>query len=225
MRLARVVEFTLGTVGFLSIAGCGGAPEHGEIESVQSDSHYRDGGGWSGNWGGGDGSSSGPRRARSYINPDTGAATANIDVNPDSSCRNPDQYDMQKLSSPGTTDRNVHNDACLYKGYYAYSTSDYADTTAAFESSGVGYISACPDPDGAGPKTSRTADRNGDGKADICFQSGYQTKGTPGDFEYHARLNNDSQPGEQTVVFCYDRNANGCADEEVKDTIRVQWTN
>lgn len=224
MRLARVAEFTLGAVGFLAMAGCGGAPEQGDLDSVGSESHYYDGGGWGGTWGGGDGSTSGPRRARSYINRDTGTATENPDVNLDSSCRNPDQYDVQKLSSAGTTNRNVHNDACLYKNYYAYSTSDYADTTAVFESTGVGYISACPDPDGVGPKTARTADRNGDGKADVCFQSGYQSKGTAGDFEYHARLNNDKQPGEQKVVFCYDRNANGCVDEEVKDTIRVQWT-
>lgn len=160
------------------------------------------------------------QRARSYINRDTGAPTQNSDVNVNSSCRYPDQYDVQKLSTTGTTDRNVHNDACLYKSYYGYGgTSDYADTTAAFESSGVGFISACPDPDGAGPKTSRTADRNGDGKADICYQSGYQQKGTAGDFEYHARLNNTNQVGEQKVRFCYDRNANGCSDEEVRDTV------
>ena len=59
-------------------------------------------------------------------------------------------------------------------------------------------------PDGAGPKYAFTRDRNGDGLADLCFQSGYQEKGTPGDLEFHARLNNTTTVGTQAVVWCYD---------------------
>jgi hypothetical protein len=43
--------------------------------------------------------------AASYINPDTGTATANPDVDPNSSCFRPDQYDMQRFSDPGTANR------------------------------------------------------------------------------------------------------------------------
>ena len=39
-------------------------------------------------------------RASSYINPDTGAATANPDVDPGSNCENPDQRDRQAFSTP-----------------------------------------------------------------------------------------------------------------------------
>ena len=45
---------------------------------------------WGGG-GGGDYDKNRPDRAVSYINPDTGAATANPDVNPNSSCFSPDQ--------------------------------------------------------------------------------------------------------------------------------------
>ena len=44
-----------------------------------------------------------------------------------------------------------------------------------------------------------------------------------GDFEYHARMNNFSDPGEQRVVFCYDRDQNGCSDESLKDRIEINW--
>ncbi len=50
-------------------------------------------------------------RAASYIDPDTGAATENPDVNRNSSCTNPDQHDQhdqhgqQSLSDPGTANR------------------------------------------------------------------------------------------------------------------------
>ena len=162
-------------------------------------------------WGDRDGNRGG--RAVSDVNPDTGAASANPDVNPDSSCFSPDQSDTQQLSITGTTDRNVHNDACFldYRG-------NKVDGPATFESSGIGVISACPDPDGAGPKVAvLSADKL------RCFQSGYQQKGAAGDFEFHARLNNTSTPGRQTVVWCSDANMNGCADERNKSTIVIDW--
>ena len=177
-----------------------------------------DGGGW-------DGDRNAPERAVSYINPDIGAATANPDVDPKSSCFNPDQYDTQKLSDEGTTNRNVHNDACFFGRSSSWSGS-YGDQTkvdgpASFESTGVGIISACPDPDNAGPKVAiLSADRK------RCFQSGYQEKGMAGDNEFHARLNNTQSTGgagTQRVVWCYDPERNGCSDSRVKSTVFVNW--
>ncbi len=80
-------------------------------------------------------------RAASYINRDTGAATENADVDRGSSCASPDQRDKQRLSDPGTANRNVHNDACFLdpKG-------QKVNGPASFQSSGVGFISACPTP-------------------------------------------------------------------------------
>ncbi len=97
---------------------------------------------------------------------------------------------MQKLSDPGATNRNVHNDACFFEGYRSDGNVSDIDAPATFDSFGVGSISACPDPDGAGPKVAVLSDRNGDGRNDRCFQSGYQDKGqlgvvdVAGDFEF-----------------------------------------
>ena len=153
-------------------------------------------------------------KASSYINPDTGAATANPDVDPLSSCFNPDQYDMQRFSDPGTADRNVHNDACFLENGVK------VDGPASFQSTGVGFISACPDPDGAGPKVAvLNAAKN------LCFQSGYQQKGTAGDLEFHARLNNNTATaGTQYVTWCSDADRDGCDDEWNKSTIRIDWS-
>ena len=162
-----------------------------------------------------------PSRAVSYINPDTGAATANADVDPNSNCFSPDRSDTQKLSDAGTTNRNVHNDACFFGNSWRDrdQNATKVDGPATYESKGVGFISACPDPDGAGAKIAiLSADKK------RCFQSGYQEKGIAGDQEFHARLNNDSTPGTQTVVWCYDANRNGCSDEYIKDTITINWT-
>ncbi len=176
-------------------------------------------------------------RAVSYINPDIGKATENFSVDDDSSCFSPDRYDRQRLSSPGTTNRDVHNDACFfedssYGGYSSYSVSaqshnddEKQDAPATYQSTGVGYISACPDPDGAGPKFAIFQDRNGDGRKDFCFQSGYQEKGVAGDKEFHARMNNTNRAGKQYVVWCKDDDRNGCSDESVKDRITVEWFN
>lgn len=177
-------------------------------------------GGSYGDWGRGD-YGDGDRRgveAASYINPDTGAATANPDVNGDSSCYRPDQRDDQALSDPGTANRNVHNDACFLDD-----RGNKVDGPASFQSSGVGFISACPDPDGAGPEFARLSDTNGDGRADLCFQSAYQTKGIAGDFEFHARLNNTSMNGTQYVTWCSDTDRDGCGDESIKDSISIAW--
>jgi hypothetical protein len=159
-------------------------------------------------------------RAASYINRDTGAPTENADVNRGSSCANPDQYDRQRLSDPGTANRNVHNDACFLDRQ-----GQKVNGPASFQSSGVGFISACPDPDGTGPEYSRLTDTNRDGRNDLCFQSSYQMTGAAGDLEFHARLNNNTTAGTQYVVWCADADANGCRDERVKDDITIKWTN
>ncbi|MHA7276425.1 hypothetical protein [Arthrobacter sp. HLT1-21] len=159
-------------------------------------------------------------KAASYINPDIGAATENADVNRDSSCFSPDQRDDQRLSDPGTANRNVHNDACFLDN-----RGNKVSGPASYQSFGAGFISACPDPDGAGPEFAILRDTNGDGRNDLCFQSAYQTRGTAGDFEFHARLNNTTTTGSQYVVWCADADRNGCRDEDVKDDIRIDWNN
>ncbi|MBA3278911.1 MAG: hypothetical protein H0U22_09355 [Geodermatophilaceae bacterium] len=156
-------------------------------------------------------------RAASYVNPDTGAATENPNVNPNSECETPDRTDTQQISPPGTTTNNVHNDACFLK------FGKRVNGPASFQSSGVGVISACPDPDGTGPEFSRLTDTNGDGRADLCYMSAFQTTGLPGDREYHTRLNNTGPAGTQRVVFCSDANANGCRDETNKSSIAIKW--
>ncbi len=192
-----------------------------------------DGGSWSGGSGGSYGDrDQEPRYAVSYINPDVGQPSQNPNIRTDSSCANPDRYDeFQALSAPGSRARNVHNDACLFgrdsrEASNGGRSGEKVDDQATYEAFGVGYISACPDPDNAGPKTARTMDKDGDGRADVCIQTGYQEKNMAGDKEFHARMNANTdrdQPGDQTVVWCYDPDANGCADESVKDTINISW--
>ncbi len=168
--------------------------------------------------------------ARSYVNPDKGLPTFNADVDPGSGCARPDRYDNQRLSDPGTVNRNVHNDACFFegsgdrKGRSSGSSPRKVDAPATFESKGAGVISACPDPDDAGPKYAMLKDRDGDGRADFCFQSGYQEKGMAGDLEFHARLNNTTTAGKQYVRWCYDPDRDGCSDERSKDRVVVNWT-
>ena len=191
---------------FMLLGSMGSAAAH-------DDDGDRDGDGW----GGHDRDRGG--RAVSYINPDTGTATANPDVNPNSSCFSPDQSDTQRLSDPGTANRNVHNDACFLDD-----RGNKVNGPASFQSFGVGFISACPDPDGAGPEFAILSDTNGDGRADLCFQSSYQKTGKAGDFEFHARLNNTSMVGQQKVVWCSDRDRDGCGDEWNKSSIVINWT-
>jgi hypothetical protein len=165
-----------------------------------------------------------PVRAVAYINPDIGLATFNPDVNPNSGCATPDSADVQTLSPPGSTANNVHIDACLFSSAAApgANVSD-VDTTATFELFGVGTISACPDPDGAGPKTAMRVDRNGDGNFELCHLSGFQTAGM-GAMEYHVRVNNSTQPGQSRVLFCYDPDRNGCLNESVRSQVAIGWT-
>lgn len=152
-----------------------------------------------------------PVEASAYINADVGLETANENVPDDSSCETPTQADTQTVSSEGGVENNVHVDACLFDV-----NGDYIDASVSFESSGVGTISACPDPDAEGPKTSTS-----DGTT--CTQSGFQLMGAPGRFEYHARFNSE-EAGTQTVLFCYDPEENGCgANDTILDTITITW--
>ena len=168
-------------------------------------------------------------RAVSYINPDTGAATANPDVNADSDCFSPDRYDNQQFSPAGTATKNVHNDACFLD---KRGNKVGQGIGATFELRGVGFINACPDPDGAGPETAKLTDSNGDGKMDRCTQSSYQDKGVvgmddvDGDFEYHARINNNTaMAGESKVRWGLDRDLNGLDGRHgTTDKIKVSWS-
>ena len=179
-----------------------------------------------------------PGRAVSYINPDIGAVNPdtgkpaeNLSVDDDSSCSSPDRYDSQLRSFPGSTARSVHNDACFFEGPRETGDRSTIDAPASFVTSGRGYISSCPDPDGVGPKFAVLSDRNGDGRTDRCFQSGYQDMGVPGvadrpgDFEFHARLNNNTNmpAGEQRVAWGYDPDMDGLSDTDVKAKITVNW--
>jgi hypothetical protein len=167
------------------------------------------------------GSYGGDLKPASYINGDAGK---NADVDPGSSCFRPDQHDMQKFSSvasgnPG--DNNVHNDACFLDDRDAKVGKNIGAT---FQSRGTGYISACPDPDGAGPAFSRLRDLDGDGRSDSCFQSSYQERGIAGDFEYHARVNNTGMAGAQDVKWGRDSDADGRIDSRDDDRITVDWS-
>jgi len=160
-------------------------------------------------------------RAASYINGDAGK---NADVDPNSSCFRPDQYDMQAFSTaasgnPGNN--NVHNDACFLDDR---GNKVGKNIGATFQSRGTGYISACPDPDGAGPAIRILRDLNGDGRNDSCFQSSYQERGVAGDFEYHARVNNTGMAGSQDVKWGMDRDADGRIDGFNDDSIKVDWS-
>ncbi len=152
----------------------------------------------------------------SYINPDTGAATANPDVNPNSECATPDQTDTQTVGDEATGAGNVHNDACLFDAQ-----GNDVDTQVAFQSAGVGVISGCPDPDSA--PGGKTATNSTDRK--LCVQSGFETggaNGAAGDGEYHVRLVS-ATPGTQTVTFCADPEGDGCANATATSTITVTW--
>ena len=118
-------------------------------------------------------------RATAYIRNDAGLATFNPDVNPNSNCATPDYDDIQAVGAPGTTSSNVHVDACLFSSAAAPgATVSDVDTAVTYELFGAGTISACPDPDGAGPKTAVRPDHNGDGAFEHCHLSGYQSTGT-----------------------------------------------
>ena len=144
-------------------------------------------------------------RPVAYINPDTGKPTENPGVSASSECESPDQSDTMALGDESTGSGNVHVDACLFNG------SERVDTTAAFETTGVGVVSACPDADKEGPKTATKS-------ADSCLQGGYEAANK----EYHVRVVS-ATAGLQTVRFCADPEGNGCADAESVSTVRIQW--
>lgn len=156
------------------------------------------------------------KRAISYIDPDTDTLTANPNVTSDSSCENPDQFDTQSVSNFGDGSTNVHLAGCLLSD--RNDNSSRADTTASYETSGVGGIYSCPDPDRDGPKTSTALDTDGDGLNDRCTLEGYESDS----LEYHARFLSEIT-GSQIVVFCADANANGCADERVRSRAEINW--
>ncbi len=163
-------------------------------------------------------------RATAYVRNDAGLPTFNPDVNPNSNCATPDYDDIQTVSAPGSTARNVHVDACLFSSAApAGATVSDVDTAVTYEIFGVGTISGCPDPDGAGPKTSVRHDHNGDGAFEHCHQSGYQSAGT-GALEYHARVNS-TVAGQTRVLFCADADQDGCLDETVRSQVAIGWVN
>jgi len=162
-------------------------------------------------------------RASAYIRADVGLPTFNPDVNANSNCATPDYDDLQTLGAPNTTTNNVHVDACLFSSAAApRATVSDVDAPATFEIFGAGTISACPDPDAAGPKTAVRHDHNGDGTFEHCHQSGYQSTGT-GALEYHARINNTTTPGQTRVLFCDDADQDGCLDERVFTQTAIGW--
>lgn len=160
-----------------------------------------------------------PAEAVSYINPDTGAASANPDVDPNSGCgdeagESPDKDDTQTVITDPMTD-NVHTDACIFDD-----TRARIDVQAAFEVSGVGSISGCPDPDGMDEAGMEADDKSatlseGDTR---CVLSGYEDAND----EYHVRTVSDT-PGTQTITFCSDPEGNGCDDAEFSSITTVNW--
>jgi hypothetical protein len=183
----------------------------------------------------------GPTKSVAYINRDTGAATENSSVRKNSGCNSPDRFDRQRRSAEGSSERNVHVDACLFDA-----ANEPFDGTVTFANRGVGAISGCPDPDQViaqvtqimnGPKRAYLHDHNGDGRNDHCHQTGYQMKDAAGDDEYHVRVNNDGRAGRERVVFCFDTEqdpdadasgqpkGHGCRDEtdDDKSRITIRW--
>ncbi len=162
-------------------------------------------------------------RATAYIRNDAGRATYDPDVHANSNCATPDYDDAQPNSAPGSTANNVHVDACLFSSAAPITAmvSD-VDTAVTYEIFGLGTINACPDPDGAGPKTSVRHDHDGNGTFEHCHQSGDQSAGT-GALEYHARVNNTAGAGQTRVLFCADADQDGCLDEVVRSQTAIGW--
>lgn len=144
-------------------------------------------------------------RPSAYINPDTGKPTENPGVATSSECETPVQSDTMALGDETAGKGNVHIDACLFDG------TTRVDTAAAFESSGVGIISACPDADMTGPKASNKSDTR-------CLHTGFESANS----EYHVRVVSASA-GIQTVRFCADPEGNGCTDATDVSTISITW--
>ena len=150
-------------------------------------------------------SSAAGERPVAYVNPDTGKETENPGVPTTSECESPVQADTMALGDEATGKGNVHVDACLFAG------SDRVDTKAAFETTGVGVVAACPDSDKEGPKTSTKSPSQ-------CLQDGFEAANS----EYHVRVVS-ATAGLQTVRFCADPEGNGCADATDVSTVRITW--
>ena len=147
----------------------------------------------------------GGERPVAYINPDTGKETENPGVAGGSGCDAPVQADTMALGDEASGAGNVHVDACLFSG------SDRVDVKAAFEVTGVGVVSACPDADKEGPKTAVKTD-------DRCVQDGFEQANS----EYHVRVVS-ATAGVQTVTFCADPEGNGCSDATDTSAVRITW--
>jgi len=93
------------------------------------------------------------------------------------------------------------------------------DGPATFESTGVGYITNCQDPDGDGPKTAVSRDRNNDGRVDYCHLSGVSDIGvhTTGVSDLFGR------PGIQRLIFCFDPGNVGCRASRVQSQGVIRW--
>ena len=144
-------------------------------------------------------------RPVAYVNPDTGKPTLNPNARASSDCGSPDQSDTQPLGDEATGTGNVHVDACLFDG------TTKVDTKAAFEVSGVGKVTACPDSDMTGPKTATKTDTS-------CLHDGYEEANS----EYHVRVTS-ATAGVQTVTFCADPEGDGCANAESTSVVRITW--
>lgn len=144
-------------------------------------------------------------RPVAYFNPDTGKDTENPGVDPNSGCDQPAQSDTAPLGDEASGSGNVHVDACLFDG------STKVDVKAAFETTGVGVVTACPDADKEGPKTATKSDT-------MCLQDGFEADNS----EYHVRVTSASA-GLQTVRFCADPEGNGCGDAADVSTVRITW--
>lgn len=144
-------------------------------------------------------------RPVAYVNPDTGKKTENPGVTATSGCDAPVQDDTMALGDEATGAGNVHIDACLFQG------QERVDVKAAFEVSGVGTVSACPDADKDGPKTATKS-------VSSCLQDGFEAENQ----EYHVRVVS-ATAGLQTVTFCADPEGNGCSDAEAVSTVRITW--
>jgi hypothetical protein len=70
-----------------------------------------------------------------------------------------------------------------------------ANDPALFQASGVGFGSACPDPDGAGSKVAVLSKTNSNDRADLCFQGGFQEGNSADDNKFYARMNNTMTVG------------------------------
>lgn len=145
------------------------------------------------------------------------SAEGNDNIASNSSCTAPDKFDTQSVTSFDDGSTSVQLSGCLLGT--RDDNSDRVDVRASYETTGVGGIYACPDPDSDGPKISVATDNDGDGLNDRCTLSGYETD----NLEYRVQLLSEIA-GSQVILFCTDANANGCSDERVRSRAEINWT-